>query len=329
MKTIGILCFCLLLGTSVSFSQNPSLFRIGTGGLQGVYYPIGKLIAQGLTSRFFSIDKPGDIAETIFVAQTSGGSVANIFSLLEKETEGGLVQADIAYWAYSGKGPFEGLGQPGPVRAIASLYSEKMQIVVRKDAQVGSFEQLRGKMISLDEAGSGTLTVMRILLDAHRMSETDVKPVYLKPEFTVDRFIKNELQGFCIMAGVPVSAIERLPSADFFLVPIDRQIADRIHQQHPYLFPGHIPAGVYRGIEETATIEVYALLVVHQDLPNALAYALTESLWSKEILSLVNAGHAQGASITLETALNGISIPLHPGALRFYTEQGMVLEQGP
>jgi len=328
MKTIIVFLFCLIFGTSVLFTQSLSLFRIGTGGLQGVYYPIGKLIAQGLTSRFFSIDKPDGVSETIFVAQTSGGSVSNIYSLLAKETEGGLIQADIAYWAYSGEGPFEELGQPAPVRAIASLYAEKMQIVVRKDAQVRSFGQLKGKMISLDEAGSGTLTVMRILLDAHQLSETDLKPVYLKPEFTVDRMIKNELQGFCLMAGIPVTAIERLTSVDYLLVPIEKAVADRVHQRHPYLFPGYVPAGVYEEIGETPTIEVYALLVVHQDLPDALVYALTESLWSNEVLSLVNTGHAQGASITLETALNGISIPLHPGALRFYTEQGMVLDQG-
>ena len=329
MKTIIVFLFCFIFGTSVFFTQSLSLFRIGTGGLQGVYYPIGKLIAQGLTARFLGVDKPDTIPGTLFIAQTSGGSVANIYSLLSKETEAGLIQADVAYWAYSSEGPFEGLTQPAPVRAIASLYAEKMQIVVRKDAQIRSFEQLKGRMISLDEAGSGTLTVMRILLDAHRLSETDLKPVYLKPEFTVDRFIKNELQGFCLMAGIPVPAIERLSSVDYLLVPIDKIVADRIHQQHPYLFSGNIPSGIYEGIEQTPTIEVYALLVVHQDLPDEVAYALTESLWSNGVLSLVNTGHAQGASITLDTALDGVSIPLHPGALRFYSEQGMVLDQGP
>jgi len=329
MKKIIASLFFISFCVCLSFSQAPGLFRIGTGGLQGVYYPIGKLIAQGLTARFLGPDKPAGILETLFVAQTSGGSISNVQSLLSKETEAGLVQADVAYWAYTRQGPFEGLAEPAPVRAIASLYPEKMQIVVRKDARIETFDQLKGKTISLDEAGSGTLAVLRILLEAHRLSEKDLKPVYLKPEFTVDRLMRNELQGFCMMAGVPALAIERLTSVDYSIVPIDPTVAERIQGQHPYLFPGVIPAGVYQGIGQTPTIEVYALLVVHQDLPDEMAYALTESLWSKQVLSLLETGHAQGASITLDTALDGLSIPLHPGAYRFYAERGMVSKQEP
>ncbi len=265
----------------------------------------------------------------IGVAQSSGGSVANVRALASGEIETGIVQADVAAWAFQGERVFAGDESVKVVRAVASLYPEKFQIVTRRDANIRSVSDLRGKRISIDEIGSGSLMVMRIVLDAYGLSEKDMYPLYLKPNFTDDKMVKGELQGFVVMAGIPMEAAQRVADIGLFFVPIDREIALRINAKFPYLVPGEIPAGAYPGVPDTPTLQVHALLVVSSAIPEDLVYQLTASLWSERTLSLLKGGHPQGKAITLKTALQGISIPLHPGAERFYREHGIVSKRTP
>lgn len=301
------------------FAMN--LLRIGTGGETGVYYPIGKLIAQGITNQ--GQDQGSSLLGIIGVAQNSAGSISNVQAIINKEVEAGLVQADIAAFAFAGEKSFSSTKDTSSLRAIASLYPEKFQIVVRKDARIDSFENLKDKRISIDEEGSGTLAVMRILLAAYGMKEDEMQPLYLKPVFTQNKIINHQLDGFVMMAGTPMAAVSKLYEEGITLVSIDKRVAAKISQQYPYLFPGKIEESVYEGIPETTTLEVYALLAVHKDMPEETAYAITEALFSKETTRLLQEGHPQGSSVTLETALNGISIPLHPGADRFYREHNV------
>jgi TRAP transporter TAXI family solute receptor len=295
------------------------LFRIGTGGRTGVYYPVGKLIAQGLTEAL----RQGSPVY-IGVAQNSAGSIENVRTVIAGKTEAGLVQADVAAWAHKGEHVFAGEGNKAAVRVLASLYPEKMQIVVRKDAGVSSFHDLRGKRVSIDEIGSGTLAVMRIVLKAHGMSEKNLRPVYLKPVFTHDKVVRGALQGFVMMAGHPMEAVTQLTDTGITIVPIAREVALEIGREHPYLVPGEIPGGVYAGVPVTPTVQVHALLVVSAALDEALAYQVTAALWSAHTQTLLHGGHPQGRAIAPRTALQGVSIPLHPGAERYYRENGML-----
>lgn len=327
---IPILLAFMLVWPDISCGGPAGLFRIGTGGKTGVYYPIGKLIAQGLTG----VSERKDGSETlqqgvpgyIGVAQNSAGSIENVRAVTSGKTEAGLVQADVAAWAYRAEQVFAGNESVGVVRAVASLYPEKLQIVTRKDAGVRTFADLRGKRISIDEIGSGTLSVMQIVLKAHGLSEKDLQPVYLKPVFTHDKVVSGELQGFVMMAGHPMEAVLQLANIGISIVPIAQTTALQIGKQFPYLVPGEIPAGVYAGVPATPTLQVHALLVVSAALNADLVYQVTTALWRERTLALLKSGHPQGKAITLQTALKGISVPLHPGAERFYRERGMLPE---
>ena len=322
-KWIWLILLILFL-TTPSNAEETNLFRIGTGGQTGVYYPIGKIIAQGLTSDA-SIEesaKPGEngVPGYIGVAQNSAGSIDNVLNVVSGAIEAGLVQADVAAWAIGGDRVFKDNSGARSIRAVASLYPEKFQIVTRKDANIRNVHDLRGKRISIDEIGSGTLAVMRIVLEAYGMTENDLLPVYLKPVFTHEKIISGELQGFVMMAGAPMAAVSQLSSIGISLVPISPEFAKRIESKYPYLVPGQIPANVYPGIPEISTIQVHALLVVNETMDDALVYQITAALWSHRMNSMLKAGHAQGKSITPATALVGISIPLHPGAEKYYQE---------
>lgn len=328
METNRALLFIVLVFVFATTAEagNPRLFRIGTGGRTGVYYPIGMIIAQGITSHA-SIEQTGKPGENgvpgyIGVAQNSAGSIENVYGVANGEIEAGLVQADVAARACQADREFRGKRQVQTIRAIASLYPEKFQIVTRQDARIQHVSDLRGKRISVDEIGSGTLAVMRVVLDAHGMTEKDLLPVYLKPVFIEGKLISGALQGFVIMGGTPVAAVRQLQQSGLAisLVPISPRSASKIEAQYPYLVPGHISANVYPGIPEVPTIQVHALLVVDGKMDEDLAYQVTAALWSQRTLSMLAAGHPQGKAITPETALTGISIPLHPGAKRYYQE---------
>ncbi|MGD9973173.1 MAG: TAXI family TRAP transporter solute-binding subunit [Desulfatirhabdiaceae bacterium] len=321
-----IFIFLVLSVPIPAAGETKTLFRIGTGGTTGVYYPIGKLIAEGLTIPVNETDTPADstngVPGIIGVAQNSAGSIENVKSLISGQTEAGLVQADVATWAFHEEHVFAGNPGGNTLRAVASLYPEMFQIVTRKDANIRSVPDIRGKRFSIDEPGSGTLLVMKIILAAHNLSESDFSPVYLKPVFTQDKMVRNEVQGFAMMAGAPMKAVSQLSDIGLFLVPIDPDIASKISIRYPYLVPNKIPAGVYVDIPETPTLQVYALLAVRSEMSADMAYQVTAALWSERTLSLLKEGHPLGKMISPETALTGLSIPLHPGAERFYREKG-------
>ncbi len=298
----------------VAASGEIPLFRIGTGGPMGVYYPIGQALALGFSS---AQTASGRVA----IAQTSGGSVANVRALAAGEIEAGMVQADVAFQAEHGIGLFSKEEKKISLKAIASLYPERLQVLVRQNANIRHFKDLKNKAVSLDESGSGTLAVMRIALEFHGFKETDLDPVYLKPEFTIERLARGRLDGISLMSGTPAPAIMEIIGPGFFMVPIDPGVAAAIHRKHPYFLPGVIPDGIYPGIPETPTLEVYALLLVREDIDADLVYDLTRILWGDETRALLRKAHPLGDAVTMKTALHGLTVGLHPGAIRFYRHQ--------
>jgi hypothetical protein len=310
--------FLAVLVCAASPVQALQHFRIGTGGSTGVYYPIGKLIATGITLQAQRPDSP--LFGIIAIAQNSAGSIENARAVSSGELQAGLVQADIASYAYRGEKDFVAEPQSVKLRAIAGLYSEKYQMVVRKDAGIRRYQDLRGKRISVDEPGSGTRQVTEIVLAAHGLKEKDLLPQYLKPVFTEDKMRDGQLQGFAMMAGTPMAAMTTLLPVGVQLLAIEPAIAEKINKKYPYLIPGMIEKDAYPGIAGTPTIEVSALLVVSSDMTEDMAYALTEALFSGKTRELLIQGHPQGKNITPASALDGVSIPLHPGAQRFYDD---------
>jgi TRAP transporter TAXI family solute receptor len=310
-------------------AQEMRFFRIGTGGVAGTYYPIGGLIADIISSPPGArpCDKGGScgVPGLVAIAQSSNGSVANVNAIKSGELESGFVQSDVAYWAYTGTGIFEGQGPVDNLRAISNLYPESIHVVARKDAGIASIADLAGKRVSLDEPGSGTLVDARIILEAYGLSEADIEPEYIKPSPAVAKMRDNQLDAYIIVAGYPTgSVVELASSVGAELVPVDGAEVDSLLQQYQFFAPDLIPAGTYEGIGETATISVGAQWVVGAEVDDDLVYGITKALWHENARTLLDNGHAKGKSITVETALDGIGIPLHPGAERYYREIGLI-----
>ena len=157
-----------LVGTAAQAQQ---FFRIGTGGTAGTYFPVGGMIAN-------TVSQPGKIAST---AQASAGSVANVNAVAAGQLESGFSQADVATWAHTGTGVWEGRPPVAGLRLIANLYPESVHIVARKGAGIKTVADLKGKRVALDEPGSGTLINARSILAAYGLKDSDLRPEYIKP----------------------------------------------------------------------------------------------------------------------------------------------------
>ncbi len=335
LRNIGTAAFgglvLLLFGfATASLAGEKTFFRIGTGGVGGTYYPIGGIIANAISSPPGSrpCDKGGScgVPGLLAIAQSSHGSVANIEAIADGRLESGFAQSDIAYWAYTGTGIFEGRSPARGLRAIANLYPESVHIVIRRGAGITSLRDLKGRRVSIDEPGSGTLVDARIILRAFGLDERrDLKVRYLKGSPAALRLRSGQLDAFFAVAGYPEEAVVSAVSGGYAtLLPLAGPEIDRLLAEHRYFARDRIPAGVYPGVGEIPTISVNALWLVSAKVDDDLVYQITKALWNDQTRALLANGHEKGKMITLETALDGIGIPLHPGAQRYYREVGLL-----
>lgn len=318
-----------LVFAGAALAQQPIFFRIGTGGVSGTYYPIGGLLANVISnppgSRPCDAGGSCGVPGLAAVVQSSAGSVENVQGITDGSLESGFVQADIAYWAYSGTGLFQGQPTHSGLRALANLYRETVHVVARRDAGIATIEDLRGKRVSLDEEGSGTLADARIILAAFGLRESDLKVVPAAPDEAIDLMTSGALDAFVFVAGYPASLVTELArDQELTLVPITGPVADRLVADYPFLQKDVIPADVYPGASATPTLSVGAQWLVDARMPDDLAFALVQALWHSSNRRLLDNSHPRGRDIRPEHALEGLAIPLHPGAERYYRQSGLL-----
>ncbi len=329
-KLIGaVIAVAGLALAGTSFAQDVKFFRIATGGTSGTYFPIGGLIANAISNPPGSrpCDEGGScgVPGLVATAIASNGSVANVNAINSGGVESGFSQSDVAYWAQTGTGVFEGKGKVEKLRAIANLYPESIHLIASKSSGIKSVADLKGKRVSLDEPGSGTIVDARLILGAWGLSEDDIEADYLKPNQAADRMRDGAMDAFFFVGGFPAGAIVELASnTDITVVPIAGDEADSVVSDYEFFAANTIPAGTYEGQDEDVeTLSVGAQLVTSADQPEELIYEITKALWNDNTRKLLDNGHAKGKVITLDTALDGVGIPLHPGAKKFYDEAGV------
>jgi uncharacterized protein len=310
-------------------AQDITFFRIGTGGTVGTYFPIGGLIANAISnppgSRSCADGGSCGVPGLVATAVASNGSVANVAGIASGNMQSGFVQSDVAYWAFNGNGIYEGRPKADVLCAIANLYPESFQLVARKGAGVKSIKDLAGKRVSLDEPGSGTLVDARLILAAYGMTEKDMKAEYLKSQQAADKVKDGTLDAFFSVSGWPNGAIAELASTvGVDLVPIDGPQAEGLVKQYGFFAADEIPDSAYRNVAGVKTVSVNAIWATSTKQPEPLIYNITAALWNPSTRKLLDSGHAKGRSIRFETAIQGLGIPLHAGAEKFYKEKGLI-----
>jgi TRAP transporter TAXI family solute receptor len=316
-------------GAMPAEAQDITFFRIGTGATAGTYFPIGGLIANAISnppgSRACADGGSCGVPGLVATAVASNGSVANATAIAAGNLQSGFVQSDVAYWAYNGTGIYEGRPKAEGLRAIASLYPESFQLVARKGSGIKTVADLKGKRLSMDEPGSGTLVDARLILSAYGLTEKDLKAEYLKTQQAADKLKDGTLDAFFSVSGWPNGAISELAATTGIdLVPIAGPEAEGLLKRFSFFASDEIPDDAYKNVAGVKTVSVTAIWATSIKQPEALIYAVTAALWNANTRRLLDSGHAKGKAIKLDTALHGIAIPLHPGAEKFYKEKGLI-----
>ena len=297
-------------------AQAQQFFRIGTGGTAGTYYPVGGMIAN-------AVSQPGKI---IVTAQASNGSVANVNGIAGGSLESGFSQSDVATWAQTGTGIYEGKPSVPGLRLIANLYPESIHVVVKKGSGIKSIADLKGKRVALDEPGSGTLVDAKLILGAYGLKESDIQPQYIKPNQAGDKMKDGALDAFFFVGGAPAGAIAELASSGtgIELLPISGAQSEALRKSSPFFAVDNIAADTYKGVPAVRTLSVGAQWVTSDKADANTVYEITKALFSDSTQKALQAGHAKGKLITKENAVKGAGIPFHPGAEKYYKEVGLL-----
>src|SRR5712691_11594364 len=334
----GLVCASLLFGALVcaaALAQEPRFFRIGTAATGGSFFEIGGLVASAISSpaggpacgRGGSCGVRGLVA----VAQATPGSIENLRLINSGQIESGFAQADLAGWAYRGVNLFGEAGRLQRLRAIASLFPAAAHLVVRAESPIHSLADLAGKSVSVGEAGSGSAADSAVLLTAAGLDQKKVTRKNLRPGPAAEELKAGTLDAIFLVGGYPVPAIRDLAaSLPIRLVPIEGEVVDALKKDFSFYYLSEIPAGSYPGNDvDPPSLGFSALWLVNADIDSDLVYAITRSLWHPTTAKLFASLDPIGKRIRPERALDGLSVPLHPGAARFYREAGMPVDSAP
>ncbi|MGE5256603.1 MAG: TAXI family TRAP transporter solute-binding subunit [Hyphomicrobiales bacterium] len=314
MKRLFGVCMAILfvIGAVASVSAADNLV-LATGGTAGTYYPFGGAMAKIWNSK---------IKDMNVTAQTSGASAENVRLINKKEVELALVQSDTLDFAYNGKEAFK---EPlKGMSAVAVLYPEIVQIVVPADSAIKSFADLKGKKVGVGAPGSGTEANFRQLMDIYGLKKEDFDMRYLSFSESAEAFKDKHIDAFVVTAGIPNAGIMDVSTQnDIRILPIPADMASKLIKKYPFLAAAKVPAGTYKGVaQEVPTVAVNAVLIAGNQLKPEMVYNLTKALFENQ--AELAAAHAKGKELSPTYAVQGVSIPFHPGAEKYYKEKGLM-----
>ncbi len=329
-RRLGQVALLLWLGWGWSLAAlagNDDLryFRIGTGTSSGTYFTVGGLIASAITnppgSRPCELGGSCGVPGLIALAQATSGGLENLELLRSGAVEAALVQANLAAWAYQGSDLYRNKPTFADLRAIATLYTETVQIVVRAEGPILRISDLKGRRVSVGEKGSAFAIDSAMILGGLGVAGNSFIPVYLRPGPSVDELVSGRIDAIFVVGGAPFSAISdaasRLPVR---LLPITQKEAETLRARRPFLTQAVIAADIYPGVAQTTTLGVGAQLVVRESLDPVLVAGITRALWHPSARHALLLGFAKGTMTPLPMAQDESSLPLHPGAAQAYKE---------
>ena len=285
--------------------------RFGTGGDQGTYYGFGNVLAQRISSE----------TGTQVVAVVSAGSQDNIEMMDMGSYQLGFVQTDVMSYAYNGTNLFAELGAITDFSTVAALYLEQVQIVTL-DPSIKTVADLEGKTVSIGSSGSGVYYNALDILAAYGLTESDITPTYQSFGDSVDALQDGKIDAAFVVAGAPTVAVSTLATThDVRLVSIDDEHMDALLEASPYYTPYTIPASVYGTDDDCQTVAVGAVVIARNDVSEDAVYDVVSTIFNDR--EAIAQSHDKGNELDLAFATSITTVPYHPGAARYFAEQGI------
>ena len=306
-----ILMMILIMLLALTLAQRRPFLIIGTGGVTGVYYPVGGSVARIVNGVL-------NIGLRLTVESTPG-SVFNVQTMNRGNLDLAVVQSDVVYQAYNGENAFKDSGIE-KLRTVMGLHSEPMHLVCNTDAGVGSFRDIVGKRVNIGSEGSGQRNTIMAMLDVVGVSLEDFTVESAASAQAPDLLRDGQIDCFFYTVGIGAAAIQSVAfSVDINIVPLDDPELEDLAGEFPYYTFATIPAGTYRGVDEDITVfGVKAIFTTTTDLREDSVYKIVKGVL-RNLPNFQNI-HPALAELTCEDFLSNLGAPLHEGAKRAYEE---------
>ncbi len=307
------------LAMALSAQADQRFITIGTGGVTGVYYPTGQNICR-------LVNRDQAMHGMRCNAESTGGSVFNLNSISTGEMDFGVAQSDWQHHAYHGTDRFAEQGADTELRAVFSLHPEPFTVVVRADSGIETFDDIVGKRVNVGNPGSGQRGTAERLMAEYGWSMDDFSLASELPSREQGQALcDNRIDVILFTVGHPSAAIqEPIATCGARIVSVSGPVVDKLVDETPYYFRATLPAGMYPGQDnEIETFGVGATLVTSTRTSDNAVYHLTRAVF--ENFSTFKGMHPAFAVLEPENMIRqGLSAPMHEGALRYYREAGMM-----
>ncbi|MBU1276952.1 MAG: TAXI family TRAP transporter solute-binding subunit [Proteobacteria bacterium] len=308
----------LLIGQAAVAAQR--FVTIGTGGVTGVYFPVGKAIAK-------LVNAQGEQYGLRVTVESTGGSVFNINAVLKGDLDFGVAQSDRQFEAVKGLAEWKAKGPQNEMRSVFSLHSETYFMVASGPSGITGYPGLKGKAVAVGNPGSGTRQNTKDVLAAYGLSLEDLgKAEGLKASESAKVLQDGRIDAFAYTVGNPAGLIKEATSGRVKVrfLPASPAALDKLIQGRPYYVKSAIPVAFYPQSLDKADVPTFAVkatLITRAGVPDEVVYAITKTVF--ENLAALKKLHPALGGLTPRDMLEGLSAPLHPGALKYYREAGL------
>ncbi|MFC1813666.1 TAXI family TRAP transporter solute-binding subunit [Thermodesulfobacteriota bacterium] len=312
--------FVMIMGATPTTAQAKTLYvTIGTGGVTGVYYPTGGSICR-------LVNKTRKDHGIRCSVESTGGSVYNLNTIRAGELDMGVAQSDWQYHAYHGTSKFKDQGPNKDLRAVFSVHPEPFTVVARKDSGIKNFMDLKGKRVNIGNPGSGQRGTMEVVMKALGWTKDSFKLASeLKSAEQSKALCDNKIDAIVFTVGHPSGSIkEATTSCDSIIVPVTGKAIDKLVKDNDYYRTATIPGGMYRGTDtDTKTFGVGATFVSTAKVPERVIYNVVKAVF--ENFDDFKKLHPAFSVLKKEEMIkDGLSAPLHRGAVKYYKEAGLM-----
>ena len=293
-------------------TSTPVAINLATGGTSGTYYAVGGVLKTVLDSKL--------TLSTLNVAST-GASVANVNMITDGEAQMAILQSDVINYAHEGTGQFEGAPEDNALW-VAGIYNETVQILAKPG--INTVADLKGKTICVGDVGSGTEINAWQVLGAAGLTKDDITAVNGSFQDGVDQLKDGKIDAAFTVAGAPTTAIVDYATTNTLnLVSLTEDELAAIQAEYPFLIRDDLKAGTYTGQDSDVTcVAIQATLVASEELSEDVVYEFVKAMFDNQ--ADLEAGHAKFAFLDPTSASAGATVPLHPGAEKYYKEVGVL-----
>lgn len=297
-----------------ALDKSSIFITVASGPTSGIYYPIGGGFGSVLAN---------DMGFRSSV-QSTGASVENINLILGKKAELAIVMSDAVLQAYDSFGAFEGQEPKKDLRGFMSLYPNYVQLVTTEASGIKTFKDLKGKRVGVGAPNSGVEVNARLMFEAHGMTYADIRPDYLNYGEAIDQMRNGMVDAAFVTSGIPNSTVMDLGTTHKVrIIPIEGEGMAALKQKYPFFTEATIPAGTYGNDTDIKTASIMNIMIVNKDLSEEVVYEMAKGIFDN-IGKIQDTHSAAKKSVSLQNALNGMVVPLHPGVEKYFREVGLI-----